>query len=263
MRFDVLTLFPEMFSGYLSQSLLHKAIQAGLVEVGVVDPRSFAKGKHKKLDDRPFGGGPGMVLMAEPIVECVERLLDWQSGTAPDGTPLTLEFSQAFPAGVASTDVPPPQVGGKTQLILLSPQGARLDQARVRELARWDRLVLLCGRYEGFDDRVRQVLQPLELSIGDYVLNGGEVAAMVVIDSVIRFIPGVLGDEESSQLDSFSGQAGLLEFPQFTRPRVFRGLHVPQVLLDGDHAEIEKWRQAESRRITAERRPDLLSEPDQ
>jgi tRNA (guanine37-N1)-methyltransferase len=221
MRFDVLTLFPEMFPGYLGQSLLKLAIDRGLVEVRLHNIRDWAKGRHKVVDDRPFGGGPGMILKVEPVVECVEAV---RAGDADPG-----------------------------HLIMLTPQGRRLTQPVVEELAGHKRLVLLCGRYEGFDDRVRQILQPDELSIGDFILGGGEVAAMVVIDAVIRLVPDVLGHEESAANDSFSGTDRLLEHAQYTRPREFRGLTVPDVLLGGNHEEIARWRVEQSRQKTAER----------
>ena len=226
MRFDVLTLFPEMFPGYLGQSLLKKAIDAGLVEVCLHDIRKWTRDKHLKVDDRPFGGGPGMVLMVEPVVECVEAM---QSMTAEPG-----------------------------HLVMLTPRGRKLDQAGVERLAEHKRIVLLCGRYEGFDERVSLLLKPEEISIGDYVLNGGEVAAMVIIDAVIRLVPGVLGDAESSQSDSFSTASRRLEFAQYTRPREFRGLAVPEILLSGDHGAIARWREENSRQRTAQWRADLL-----
>lgn len=226
MRFDVLTLFPEIFSGYLGQSLLKKGIDAGLLSVQLHDIRRWTTDKHQKVDDRPFGGGPGMVMKVEPVVDCVEAVQ-----------------KLAEPAG---------------RLVLLSPQGKRLDQAEVQRLSAEQRLVLVCGRYEGFDQRIIDVLQPDEISIGDYILNGGEAAAMVVIDAVIRLIPGVLGDEQSSQDDSFSTESGQLEFPQFTRPREYRGRTVPEVLLSGDHGEIARWRREQSYLKTRERRQDLL-----
>jgi tRNA (guanine37-N1)-methyltransferase len=226
MRFDVLTLFPDMFPGYLGQSLLKRAIDAGLVEVCLHDIRQWSPDKHNKVDDRPYGGGPGMVMMVEPVVACVEAVR-----------------SMADDPG---------------HLVMLTPQGRPLDQAGVERLARNRRLLLLCGRYEGFDERVRLVLQPEEISIGDYVLNGGEVAAMVMIDAVMRLVPGVLGDAESSQCDSFSTAARLLEFAQYTRPREFRGLQVPEILLSGDHGEIARWREENSRQRTQDRRADLL-----
>ena len=221
MRIDVLTLFPDLFTGYLGESLLRRAIDQGLIEVHLHNIRDWSADKHNKVDDRPFGGGPGMVLRVEPVVLCVEAV----RAMAPE----------------------------EGHLVMLTPQGRRLDQAAVEELAGRRRLVLLCGRYEGFDERIRLILQPDEISIGDYVLNGGEAAAMVVIDAVIRLVPGVLGDEESSRSDSFSGGQRLLEYAQYTRPREFRGLAVPEVLLGGDHAEIARWRE-ENRRLRTEQR---------
>lgn len=224
MRFDVLTLFPEMFQGYLDQSLLRRAIRAGSVEVRLHNIRDFTRDKHGSVDDRPFGGGPGMVLRVEPVVDCVEAVRHGQ-----------------------------PDPG---HLVMLTPQGRRLDQAGVEQLARHRRIVLLCGRYEGFDERIRLILQPEELSVGDFVLNGGEVAAMVVIDAVIRLVPGVLGDEDSSENDSFSGKCRRLEFAQYTRPRVYRGLKVPEILLSGNHEDIARWREEDSIRRTRARRED-------
>jgi tRNA (guanine37-N1)-methyltransferase len=226
MRFDVLTLFPEIFAGYLGQSLLKRAIEAGLVDVRLHDIRDWARDKHKSVDDRPFGGGPGMVLKVEPVVECVEAVREY------DGDP--------------------------GHLVMLTPQGRRLDQPGVERLAARGRILLLCGRYEGFDERIRDILEPEEISIGDYVLNGGEVAAMVIIDAVIRLVPGVLGDEDSSENDSFSGPGRLLEFAQYTRPREYRGLEVPPVLLGGNHGEIARWRAENNRQRTRRRRADLL-----
>ncbi len=226
MRFDVLTLFPDMFPGYLGQSLLKKAIDAGLVEVCLHDIRKWTQDKHLKVDDRPFGGGPGMVMMVQPVVESVEAV---QARTAEPG-----------------------------RLVMLTPRGRRLDQAGVERLAEHRRIVLLCGRYEGFDERVTLLLKPEEISIGDYVLGGGEVAAMVIIDAVIRLVPGVLGDEESNRSDSFSTASRLLEFAQYTRPREYRGLQVPEILLSGDHGAIARWREENSRQRTQEWRGDLL-----
>lgn len=228
MRFDVVTIFPEMFAGYLGQSLLNKALVEGLVRIDLHNLRNWAKGKHQNVDDRPFGGGPGMVFKVEPVVECVES--------------------------VQALDPEPGRV------VVLTPRGRRLDQKLVEELAAKKRLILLCGRYEGFDQRVFEILQPEEVSIGDYILNGGEVAAMVVIDAVIRLVPGVLGDERSSQEDSFSGTNRWLEFGQYTRPREYRGHQVPEVLLSGDHGAIARWRAEQSLAETRERRADLLDE---
>jgi tRNA (guanine37-N1)-methyltransferase len=229
MRFDVLTLFPDMFPGYLSQSLLSKAIHRGLVQVHLHDIRQWSRDLHHRVDDRPFGGGPGMVLQVQPVVECVEAVQQ-----------------QAKPAG---------------RVVLLTPQGRRLTQAVVEELARQQRLIMLCGRYEGFDQRVIDILRPEEVSIGDYVLNGGEVAAMVVIDAVIRLVPGVLGHEDSNRDDSFSEGNRLLEFAQYTRPREYRGHEVPEILLSGNHEAIARWRREQSYQRTQQRRADLLEEP--
>jgi tRNA (guanine37-N1)-methyltransferase len=213
MRFDVLTLFPEIFQGYLTQSLLKLAIERRLVEIHLWNIRDWARGKHKSVDDRPFGGGPGMVLMPEPVFAAVEAV---QQQTPETGL-----------------------------LVLLTPAGPRLTQAMVRDLASQQRLVLLCGRYEGFDERIRLGLRPRLVSIGDFVCNGGEVAAMVVIDTVIRFVPGVLGAAESVTEESHS-EPGRLEYPQYTRPRVFRDMAVPEVLLSGDHEAIARWRREQS-----------------
>lgn len=228
MRFDVLTLFPEILSGYLGQSLVKLAIERGLIEVGLHNIRDWANSKHNTVDDRPFGGGPGMVLKVEPVVECVEAV---RQATSDPG-----------------------------HLIMLSPQGRKLDQRIVEELAAHQRLLLLCGRYEGFDERVKEILQPDEISIGDYILGGGEVAAMVLIDAIARLVPGVLGDEDSNRQDSFSGEDRLLEFAQYTRPREYRGLSVPEVLLGGNHEEIARWRKEQSANRTREKRADLWAE---
>ncbi len=227
MRFDVLTLFPEMFSGYLEQSLLGKAIERGCLDVHVHDMRNWSTDPHHKVDDRPDGGGPGMVLQVGPVVECVEAV------------------SQL-------ADEP-------VEVVLLTPQGKPLNQVVVEELSEVPRLILICGRYEGFDQRIIDILQPTELSIGDYILNGGEVAAMVLVDAVMRLIPGVLGDASSNVDDSFSSGNRLLEFPQYTRPREYRGHGVPEVLLSGDHAAIADWRSKQKVDRTRQRRSDLLS----
>lgn len=213
MRFDVLTLFPEIFQGYLTQSLLKLALQKGLVEIHLWNIRDWAAGKHKSVDDRPFGGGPGMVIMPEPVFAAVEAI----------------QAQAALPG----------------ELILLTPAGERLTQALVKELSGRGRLVILCGRYEGFDERIRLGLHPREVSIGDFVCNGGEVPAMVLIDSMVRYVPGVLGDPESVIEESHS-EEGRLEYPQYTRPREFRGMGVPDILLSGDHQAIARWRREQS-----------------
>ena len=208
-RFDLLTLFPGLFDGFLGASILKRAIQRRLIEVHRWDVRDWAEGRHKQVDDRPFGGGPGMVLMAPPLVAAVEavRALGEDPG----------------------------------RLIALTPRGRRLDQDLVRDLATSTRLVLICGRYEGFDERIFDVLRPEAVSIGDYVLTGGEVPAMVVLDAVSRLIPGVLGDDQSALDESF-GPDGGPEYPHYTRPREFRGLAVPEILLGGDHQAVARWR---------------------
>ena len=228
LRFDIITLFPPIFAGYLTQSLLAKAIQRGLVEIHIHDLRDWSTDlKHHKIDDRPYGGGPGMLICVQPVVHCVEAVQQ--------------------------------MCEQRGEVVMMTPQGDRLDQRRVEQIARFDRMILLCGRYEGFDQRVIDILNPIELSVGDYVLNGGEVAAMVIVDSTVRMIPGVLGDEQSSWDDSFSRGNRLLEFPQYTRPPEFRGHSVPDVLLSGDHQRIAEWRTAEAAKKTRLRRNDLFN----
>ena len=221
MRFDVLTLFPELFHSYLQQSLLKLAIENQRVDVRLWNIRDWATDKHKSVDDTPYGGGPGMLLSCPPIYAAVEAV-----------------------------QADAPQTG---QLVMLTPQGRKLDQGLVRELAQFPRLVLMCGRYEGFDERIAEGLKPLEISAGDFICNGGEVPAMMVIDTVIRLVPGVLGDETSSKYDSF-GESGLLEYPQYTRPREFRGMTVPDILLSGNHGDIARWREQQSLERTRQRR---------
>lgn len=228
MRFDVLTLFPEIFSGYLTQSLLNLAIERKLVDIQLHNIRDYSRDKHKCVDDRPFGGGPGMVIKPEPVVEAVEDVR--QKADQPG------------------------------HVILLTPQGEKLTQKVVERLAQHPRLLLLCGRYEGFDQRICDILQPEEISVGDFVLNGGEVAAMVAIDAIIRLVPEVLGDEHSNRLDSFSTGNRFLEHAQYTRPREYRGLEVPEVLVSGDHQQIAAWREANSLERTKQRRSDLLTD---
>jgi tRNA (guanine37-N1)-methyltransferase len=225
-RFDVLTLFPSIFDGFLSESILKSAIESGKLSVWLHNMRDWATGKHSSMDDRPFGGGPGMVLKVDCVVPCVEsvRAMDVESG----------------------------------RLVMLSPQGRKFDQRLAEQFAVAGRLILLCGRYEGFDERVVELLEPEEVSIGDYVLNGGEVAAMVLIEAVMRLVTGVLGDVDSSKFDSFSSGNRLLDCVQYTRPREFRGLAVPEVLLNGNHAEIAQWRAENCLQRTKLRRPDLL-----
>lgn len=225
MRIDVVTIFPEALTPFLRAALLGKATEGGLVDIRVHDLRDHTSDRHRKVDDEPYGGGPGMVMSPEPLFRAVEAI-------AP-------ERKQDDP-----------------RVILLSPQGRKLTQAVVRELATLRWLVILCGRYEGVDERVARHLADEELSVGDYVLAGGEAAALVVVDAVTRVVPGVVGDPASVQRESF--EDGLLDHPHYTRPADFRGLGVPDVLLSGDHAAIERWRREEAERRTRERRPDLL-----
>jgi tRNA (guanine37-N1)-methyltransferase len=223
MRIDIITLFPEMFPGFLDGSLLGDARVRGLVDVRLTNLRDFAEGVHRQVDDRPYGGGPGMLLMPGPVVACVEA--------------------------VQALDPVPGRV------VILTPGGRRLDQPLVEEFSRAGRIILLCGRYEGFDARIRETLGAEEVSIGDYVLSGGEVAAMAIVDAIARLVPGVLGDDESARQDSFSGADRLVEGPQYTRPREFRGLAVPDVLLSGDHGRIARWRHEQARAATERRGP--------
>ena len=223
MRFDVLTLFPELFSSFLKETILGRAVKAGLVDIRLVNIRSFARGRHLVADDTPFGGGQGMVMKPGPIsraLESIDRTKD------------------------------------RSLVLLLTPQGRTFDQPLAWDLSRMEQLILICGRYEGVDERIRTTCVDMELSIGDFVLSGGEMAAMVVMDAVSRLVPGVLGGEKSAQEDSF--EDGLLEYPQYTRPRVFKNQEVPEILLSGDHEKIRVWRRTESLKRTLERRPDLL-----
>lgn len=227
LRIDVITLFPEAFENVLHSSILGRAVGEGRVEVVRTNLRDFALDKRGTVDDKPFGGGPGMVLMCEPFYRAVEHVqgLDPRRGL----------------------------------VVLLTPQGERLTQQRVADLAGRERLILVCGHYEGFDERIRP-LADLELSIGDYVLTGGELPAMVVIDAVTRLLPGVLGAEDGTHEESFA--EGLLEYPQYTRPREFRGMAVPEVLVSGNHAEIARWRAEQARERTRQRRADLITDPE-
>jgi tRNA (guanine37-N1)-methyltransferase len=223
MKIDVLTLFPAMFAGPLDESIIKRARDAGLLDLKIHQLRDYTHDRHKTVDDRPFGGGPGMLLKPEPIFEAVEAM-----------------------------------AREKTRVILLSPAGRPFTQAVARELAGQDDLLLVTGHYEGFDERIREQLADDELSIGDYVLTNGALPAMVVIDAVARLLPGVLGDGESATEESFSPGGPGLEYPQWTRPAEFRGMKVPEVLLSGNHAEIAKWRAEQAKLRTKERRPDLM-----
>ncbi|MDN4073463.1 tRNA (guanosine(37)-N1)-methyltransferase TrmD [Fictibacillus terranigra] len=228
MRIDVLSLFPEMFTGVFGSSILKKSQEKGLVQFHVTDFRDYTENKHRRVDDYPYGGGAGMVLTPQPLFDAVEALTP-RSGTPP-------------------------------RVILLCPQGERYSQQKAEELSKESHLIFLCGHYEGYDERIRESLVTDEISIGDFVLTGGELGAMVIIDSVTRLLPGALGNEESAVKDSFS--RGLLEHPQYTRPADFRGMKVPEVLLSGNHKYIEEWRTKESLKRTWKRRPDLLERVD-
>jgi tRNA (guanine37-N1)-methyltransferase len=222
MRFDIITIFPDMFGSVFSRGVIKKALDKGLIEVHIHNLRDFTFDKHKQIDDRPFGGGQGMVLKSEPIFAAVEKI----------------------------------KLNEKTPVYLLSPQGRKFDFSLAEELAQHPQVIIICGRYEGVDERVIQYLVTDEISIGDYILTGGEPAAIVIVDAISRFIPQVVGNVESVKSDSFC--EGLLEFPQYTRPRNFRGMEVPEVLFSGDHSKIESWRREKSLEKTWRQRPDLL-----
>ena len=226
MRIDILTLFPQVFESPLNCSILKRARDNGLIEIAITDIRDFTSDSYRKVDDKPYGGGPGMVMMPGPVFDCFEHVR---------------KLSEE-----------------KGRVILLTPQGQKFDQAKALELSDEKRLILIAGKYEGFDERIRIGLDAEQISIGDYVLNGGELAAMVIIDAVVRLLPGVLGDEESAKDDSFS--EGILEYPQYTRPEVFRGMKVPDILLSGDHGKIAEWRRQQALERTKRWRPDLLQD---
>ncbi|WP_149095813.1 tRNA (guanosine(37)-N1)-methyltransferase TrmD [Paenibacillus terrae] len=249
MRVDVLTLFPEMFDGVFNASILGKAREKGIISLQAVNFRQYAGNKHGQVDDTPYGGGGGMVLKPDPIFAAVEALLDESESPTLLGN--TDEVVQGEEAG-SSAGLKAPRI------ILMCPQGETFTQKKAEELAKEDHLIFICGHYEGYDERIREHLVTDELSIGDYVLTGGELPAMVAIDSVARLLPGVLGNETSAVTDSFS--TGLLEYPHYTRPAEFRGWKVPEVLLSGHHVNIDAWRRQEALRRTMERRPDLLEQ---
>lgn len=236
MLVDIITIFPEVFKPYFEKSILKIAQKKGKLKIGLHNLRDYTLDKHRKVDDRPFGGGPGMVMLLEPISRAVENIIQKSK---------------------CKNQNHKPKSKNKTKIILLSPQGKTLNQKIAEKLSRHKHLILICGRYEGVDERVRRYLVDDEVSIGDYVLTGGELAAMVLVDSVIRLIPGVLGHKDSSRFESFS-PSGLLEYPQYSRPADFRGMRVPEVLLSGNHKKIEEWRRRESLRITKKKRPDLM-----
>jgi len=255
MRFEIVTIFPGFFAGIFENGILRRALAEGLVEVGVHDLREFTHDRHRTVDDRPFGGGEGMVLKPEPLAEALGSL-----GIAPK-----------------AERQPDDDAAAGTRVILLSAQGRPFTQAMARELAALKRVVLICGRYEGVDERVNQLYCDMELSIGDYVLSGGELAAAVVVDAATRLLPGALGNEASSEFESFGvadaeiatdvegvprsqyGAGGLLDYPHFTRPAEFGGVRTPEVLMNGDHSQIRRWRREQQLRKTLANRPDLLA----
>lgn len=227
MQIDVLTIFPKMFDSVLGESIVKRAQKKGVVRINIINLRSFSKDKHRKVDDKPFGGGPGMIMSVEPFFEamnylryktCAKRL--------------------------------------KARVILMSPKGPPFNQRLAKKIARYEHIILLCGHYEGIDERIRENLIDEEISIGDFVLTGGELPAMAIIDAVVRLLPGALGNKDSTKEDSFSKD--LLEHPQYTRPADYKGLKVPEVLLSGDHKRIKEWRKKESFKITKKKRPDLI-----
>jgi len=266
MRFDIVTIFPGFFESVFAQGIVRRAQTEGLVEIRLHDLRDFTHDRHRTVDDRPFGGGEGMVLKPEPLAEALEAI-----GVRPRAE---RESSESASQQVSESADPRDAAG--TRVILLSAQGRVFTQAVARELAAQERVVLVCGRYEGVDERINELYCDMELSIGDYVLSGGEPAAVVVVDATMRLIPGVLGNEASGEFESFGpadaeidvdvegvprsqhGAGGLLDYPHYTRPAEFGGLETPQVLMNGDHAQIRRWRREQQLKKTLENRPDLL-----
>jgi tRNA (guanine37-N1)-methyltransferase len=276
MRFEIITIFPGLFAGFFEHGIVRRAQAEGLVSVDVHDLRAFTHDRHRTVDDRPFGGGEGMVLKPEPLAEALAALgIESKTGTVgtEDSCSPTLSAERSGKDG-APRAVGEPSPG--TRVILLSAQGRPFSQAVARELATVKRVVLICGRYEGVDERINQLYCDMELSIGDYVLSGGELAAAVVVDAVMRLVPGVLGNEASGEFESFGvadaeiattddgvprsqhGSGGLLDYPHYTRPAEFGGLRTPEVLMNGDHLQIRRWRREQQLRKTLENRPDLL-----
>ena len=275
MRFDIITIFPGFFAGFFEHGIVRRAQSDGLVTVNVHDLRNFTHDRHRTVDDRPFGGGEGMVLKPEPLAEALESL-----GIRPRGTEnssvIGPDLIRAEIGSDASGALAPEGLWPQTGVLLLSAQGRQFTQSVARELARLERIILICGRYEGVDERINQLFCDMELSIGDYVLSGGELAAAVVLDATMRLVPGVLGNEASSEFESFGvadtaittdvegvprsqyGSGGLLDYPHYTRPAEFRGLRTPEVLLNGDHQQIRLWRRQQQLRKTLANRPDLL-----
>jgi tRNA (guanine37-N1)-methyltransferase len=295
MRFEIVTIFPGFFAGFFEHGIVRRAQAERLVTIGVHDLRAFTHDRHRTVDDRPFGGGEGMVLKPEPLAEALEALgIESKAGGSLCSPTLATETSREdgarkvveAAAGNAGPSTPAAEAASaqddgtraKTRVILLSAQGRRFTQAVARELAVLDRAILICGRYEGVDERINELYCDMELSIGDYVLSGGELAAAVVLDATMRLIPGVLGNEASGEFESFGvpdasitsdlegvprsqhGAGGLLDYPHYTRPADFRGLRAPEVLLNGDHQQIRQWRREQQLRKTLANRPDLLEQ---
>lgn len=222
MKFDVVTLFPEDVSNACNFSIIKRALNAGLIEINTVNPRDYTLDKHRKVDDTPYGGGAGMLLACQPYLDAIKSI----------------------------------EKKGNTKTIILSPQGKIYNQEKAKEFAKYDNLILICGHYEGFDDRIKQITQAEEISLGDFVMTGGEFPSLCIMDSIIRLLPGVLGDEESAEYDSHYD--GLLEHPHYTKPRVYAGLEVPDILVSGDHGKIKEWRRIQQFKVTKQKRPDLF-----
>lgn len=269
MRVDILTLFPSMFDGPLDESILKRARQSGHLDLRIVNLRDFAKAPHRSVDDHPFGGGPGMVLKPEPIFAAIQSIQSNQSNDSNDSIQSnqsndSIESNRSNESNESIDSIESNDSNESIQsiqsfhprVIMLSPSGRRYDQSAAKALAKLDHLVLLCGNYEGFDERIREALVDEVISIGDYVLTNGSLPAMVLIDSVVRLLPGVLGDSKSLVEESFA--EGLLEYPHYTRPADFRGMKVPEILLSGNHAQIAEWRRKMAEKRTAKFRPDLL-----
>jgi tRNA (guanine37-N1)-methyltransferase len=250
MRIDFVTIFPKMFEPLLAEGIIARGVKQGLLDVRIWDLRDYATDKHRSTDDEAYGGGPGMVMLAEPVLRCVEAIADSRDFTCGAGGP---------PAVVTDRDL---QIAGEAadatlrHIVMTSPQGRIFTQDVARELASREWIVILCGRYEGFDERIREALQPEEISIGDFVVSGGELPAMLIADAVGRMIEGVVGNSSSVEEDSFF--RGLLDYPHYTRPEELRGMRVPEVLMSGHHEKIRKWRKEQALRATLKKRPDLL-----
>jgi tRNA (guanine37-N1)-methyltransferase len=254
MRIDFVTIFPKMFEAFLAEGIIARGVKQGLLDVRVWDLRDYATDKHRSTDDEAYGGGPGMVMLAEPVLRCVEAVGDSRDSKCGAGGSPAGEPDDSPIAGEAAGS--PQRPGTPMHVVMTSPQGRLLTQDVARELASREWIVILCGRYEGFDERIRETLQPEEISIGDFVVTGGELPAMLIADAVGRMIEGVVGNSGSVEEDSFF--RGLLDYPHYTRPEELRGMWVPEVLMSGHHEKIRKWRKEQALRATLRKRPDLL-----